>query len=213
MGQSPVRMYGAKLYGAKLDAREGDMLKGAGPLKAARIQTIRHRYNVIDITLLILAKGTNMALLRWVAALVLGGFLILFGVTKFTGGAHIFPYIEYKATALEVPLADLFFPYVNYAVGLLELGAGALILLPATRQIGSLIALVPFLGAVLFHLSPLLGVVTPDGYASPAPAAALQAGGPFLAEHFSAGASPSLFIIAFVMLAIAIGNALVLRWR
>ncbi len=154
-----------------------------------------------------------MTIAKWIAALAIGGFLILFGVTKFTGGAHIFPYIEYKAVALGFPMADLFFPLVNYAVGLLELAAGVLIIIPLTRKIGSLIAVAPFLGAVIFHLSPLLGVVTPDGYADPAPALALKSGGPFLAEHFSASASPTLFTMAFVMLVIAVVNALVLQKR
>ena len=51
-----------------------------------------------------------MAILRWGLALAVGGFLIFFGVMKFTGGAHIFPFIEYKAAAAGVPFADFAYP-------------------------------------------------------------------------------------------------------
>ena len=152
-----------------------------------------------------------MNILKWVLALAVGVFLIFFGVTKFTGGAHIFPYIEYKATALGFPMADLFFPLVNYLTGALELVAGALVIIPATRKLGAAIAVLPFLGAFGFHLSPLLGVVTPDGYADPAPTEALAAGGPFLRDAFSTGASPALFTIASVMLVVSVVNLFLQR--
>ncbi|MEL7486668.1 MAG: hypothetical protein AAGJ87_05555 [Pseudomonadota bacterium] len=152
-----------------------------------------------------------MSIVKWVLALAVGGFLLVFGATKFTGGAHIFPYIEYKATALGFPMADLFFPLVNWATGLLEIVAGVLVIIPATRRLGALVAVAPFLGAVGFHLSPLLGVTTPDGYADPAPTEALAAGGPFLRDAFSEGMSPALFTIAAVMLGVSIVNLLVQR--
>ena len=157
-----------------------------------------------------------MNIVKWVLSLALGAFLIVFGVTKFTGGAHIFPYIEYKAAALGFPMADVFFPVVNYATGLLEIAAGLLVIAPFTRVIGSKIAVLPLFGAVIFHLSPLLGVKTPDGFneadaATVSLTAALEAGGPFLRDHFSAGASYSLFSIAAVMLAIALANTVLHR--
>ncbi len=152
-----------------------------------------------------------MAILKWVLALVVGGFLIMFGVMKFTGGAHIFPYIEYKMAALGAPGAALAYPLLNNAVGGLELLAGALVILPMTRKIGSLIALAPFFGAVVFHLSPFLGVTTPSGYADPKPAEALAAGGPFTAADFSADASNALFMIAVGMTVVAIINFIVQR--
>ena len=74
-------------------------------------------------------------LLRWGLSLVVGGFLIIMGITKFAGGAHIFPLIEMKALALGFPLADLFFPLVNYATGTLEVVAGALVILPMTLSL------------------------------------------------------------------------------
>ena len=152
-----------------------------------------------------------MTIAKWIFAVVLGAFLIVFGVTKFTGGAHIFPYVEYKAAGIGFPFADLFFPFVNYAVGLLEILAGVLVILPATRLIGSMAAALPLVGAVVFHLSPLLGVSTPDGYAEPAPAKALSAGGPFLREHFSSGESTTLFTIAVVMLIVSLLNLFIQR--
>ncbi len=152
-----------------------------------------------------------MTIMRWALALAVGGFLIVFGATKFTGGAHIFPYIEYKATGLGAPFADLAYPWLNYAVGALELAAGVLVILPMTRRLGALIGVLPFFGAVLVHLSPFLGVATPAGYADPAPAAALAAGGPFAASDFSTAMTTSLFMIAVGGLFAAIVNLIVQR--
>lgn len=152
-----------------------------------------------------------MTVMKWVLALIVGGFLIMFGVMKFTGGAHIFQYIEFKASIAGVPFADLAYPLGNYATGLLEIASGALLILPMTRQLGTKLAILPFLGAVAFHLSPLLGVTTPDGFSDPAPAAALAAGGPFTRTDFSAGESNVLFMMAAGMLVVAIINFVVQR--
>lgn len=154
-----------------------------------------------------------MAILRWVLALAIGGFLIFFGVMKFTGGAHIFPYIEYKAAAAGLPYAEMAYPLGNYATGALELVAGLLLILPMTRGLGSKLAVLPFLGAVLFHLSPFLGVTTPDGYADPKPVEVLAAGGPFARSDFSEGASMALFMIAVAGLVAAIVNVFVQKGR
>ena len=137
-----------------------------------------------------------MLYLRWGLALGVGGFLIFFGFLKFAGGAHIFPYIEYKATAAGAPLATLAYPFGKWATGLLEIASGALLIAPATRQIGATMAPAPFLGALVFHLSPLLGVVTPIGYADPKPIEALAAGGPFARTDFSVAESNALFMVA-----------------
>ena len=152
-----------------------------------------------------------MTILKWVLALAVGGFLVFFGAMKFTGGAHIFQYIEYNAAGLGVPFAEFAYPLGNYATGLLEVAAGVLLIIPATRQLGAAIAVVPFLGAVAFHLSPLLGVVTPDGFADPKPVAAIAAGGPFARTDFSTGESSALFTIAAVMLVASIINFVVQR--
>ena len=150
-----------------------------------------------------------MTIAKWILSLAVGGFLIMMGITKFTGGAHIFPLIEMKALGLGFPLADLFFPLVNYATGTLEVVAGALVILPMTRaKFGAPLAVLPFLGAVVFHLSPLLGVVTPNGYAEGAESldAALVSGSGFTAEHFTAETGPTLFAMAAVFLVLAIVN-------
>lgn len=151
-----------------------------------------------------------MNIAKWILSLVVGGFLIVMGITKFTGGAHIFPLIEMQASGLGFPMADLFFPLVNYATGALEVVAGTLVILPMTRaKIGAPLAVLPFLGAVVFHISPLLGVVTPNGYAEGADGldAALAAGKGFTPEHFTAETGPSLFIMAAAFLVLAIVNA------
>ena len=78
-----------------------------------------------------------------------------------------------------------------------------------TRTVGAKLAILPFLGAVLFHLSPYLGVTTPDGYADPKPIEALAAGGPFVRSDFSEGASMALFTIALAGLVATIINVFV----
>ncbi|MEM9014848.1 MAG: hypothetical protein AAGB02_07045 [Pseudomonadota bacterium] len=152
-----------------------------------------------------------MTAIRWILALVLGGFLLMFGFLKFSGEAHIFPYIEYKMTGLGIPLAELAHPFGNFAVGGLELVAGALVILPMTRQLGAKLALVPLLGAVVFHLTPFLGVSTPTGFADPKPIDVLADGGPFARTDFAEAMTTGLFMTACVMLVVAIINLIVQR--
>ncbi len=151
-----------------------------------------------------------MTALKWILALAVGGFLIMMGVMKFTGDAHIFPYIEYKAAAAGLPMADLAYPLGNYLTGALELLAGVTVILPMTRRFGSTLAVLPFLGAVIFHLSPALGIVTAEGYADPKPVEALAAGGPFTAADFT-GETNMLFMMAVGGLALAIVNLMLQR--
>ncbi|MGD2134409.1 MAG: hypothetical protein PVI23_16585 [Maricaulaceae bacterium] len=148
-----------------------------------------------------------MGIVRWVVAIVLAVFLIGIGAMKFAG-AHIFQFIEAKATANGLPLADLFYPQINYAVGGAEIIAGLLILLPATRMLGGLLGAGVITGAIAFHLSPLvgmdyLGVVTPTGFADGAAA-------PWELNDFvpadPAEYSPMLFIVAVVMFFVALAN-------
>jgi len=110
-------------------------------------------------------------------------------------------------------MADLFYPLINYATGALEILAGALVILPMTRSIGSKLAVLPLFGAVIFHLSPLLGVITPTAYATPKPDAALAAGGPFARTDFSAEEASILFAMAAAMLVVAIVNLMMQRGR
>jgi len=150
-----------------------------------------------------------MMALRWLLALAVGGFLIMFGGMKFSGGAHIFPYMEYKAAGAGLPFAEYAYPMGNYATGALELIAGLLVILPATRRFGAVLCVLPFLGAVIAHLSPALGVTTPTGYADPKPVEALSAGGPFAAGDFAATDSNMLFMMAAGGLVAAIINLIV----
>lgn len=155
-----------------------------------------------------------MTIAKWILSLAVGGFLLAFGATKFTGGAHIFPLIELKASTAGLPFADLFFPWVNYATGALEIIAGLFVILPMTRKsFGALLAVVPFLGAFAFHISPFLGVITPDGYAENADGlqAALEAGTGFEPSHFSDASSPTLFLLATGFLVLALANAYLSR--
>lgn len=152
-----------------------------------------------------------MTILKWALALAVGGFLLFMGALKFSGAAHIFPFIEYKASAAGLPLAGLAYPLGNWATGALEVAAGLLVILPMTRDIGSKIAVLPFLGAVVFHLSPVLGVVTPDAYSDPKPVTALANGGPFTAADFSSAESNMLFMMAAGGLIAALINLWVQR--
>ena len=152
-----------------------------------------------------------MQILKWGLALALGGFLLFFGFMKFSGGAHIFPYIEYKATGLGLPFGEFIHPLMNWATGGLEIVAGATLILPMTRSLGSKLAVLPFLGAVLFHLSPLLGVETPAGYADPKPVEVLADGGPFAASDFSPEMTSVLFMMALIGLVASIGNLIIQR--
>ena len=146
-------------------------------------------------------------IVRWAVAIVLAVFLIGIGAMKFAG-AHIFQFIEAKATANSLPLADLFHPAINYAVGGAEIVAGLLILIPATRMLGGLIGTAVIAGAIAFHLSPFigmdyLGIATPTGFADGAAA-------PWELNDFvpadPAEYSPMLFIIAVVMFLVSLIN-------
>ncbi|MBL4618568.1 MAG: hypothetical protein JKX88_00545 [Marinicaulis sp.] len=152
-----------------------------------------------------------MGIIKWGLALGVGGFLLMMGFMKFTGGAHIFPYIEFKASSAGLPFAEFAFPLGNMVTAALEVLAGVLLIVPMTRRIGAHLAVLPFLGAVVFHLSPVLGISTPTGYADPKPLEALAAGGPFARADFAAAESNMLFMMAAVGLAAAIINLIVQR--
>jgi len=152
-----------------------------------------------------------MAILKWIFSLAVGGFLLFFGYLKFSGAAFIFPYIEYKSGAAGLPLAEFAYPLGNYLVGGTEILAGILVILPMTRKIGSLFAVMPFLGAVIMHLTPYLGTVTPVDFAIPKPLDALKAGEGFVRTDFTAETGTALFTVAAVMLVVAIVNMFIQR--
>lgn len=152
-----------------------------------------------------------MTFVRALVAIVLGGFLIAFGVMKFTT-AHIFQFIEAKATLENLPFADLFHPEVNNVVGGLEIAAGAIILLGALlglttlRRLGGFLGLALLGGAVGFHLSPYLGRETPTGLA-PNASAPWDIPADFV-PAIPADYPPTLFLIAAVMTGVAVVNLL-----
>ncbi len=153
-----------------------------------------------------------MAIVKWLLAIVTGGFLAAFGVMKFTT-AHIFQFIEAKATLEGLPLADFFHPEINAVVGGAEIAAGALILLGTLlsldnlRRLGAFLAVVLVGGAVAFHLSPYLGTNTPTGLSANA-AAPWEIPSDFV-PAVPAEYSPVLFYIAAVMAGVAVVNLLV----
>lgn len=149
-------------------------------------------------------------IVRWGVAIALGLFLIAFGVTKFTG-AHIFQFIEANAAAKDLPLQGLFHPTLNMITGVAEILAGVLVLVPATRAVGGLLGLGVIGGAIVFHVSPYLGVSTPAGFAETADGApwtlAAQASDTVAADFPPvAEYSPFLFILAVVMFLVALAN-------
>jgi hypothetical protein len=135
----------------------------------------------------------------WVLALGLAGaFVFMVGLPKFIGPSPnpIFALIAGRSGI------DLFEPLVRYATGAAELIAAALLVWPATRRFGAMLAGAVTLGAIGFHLSPWLGVQLPNMEA--------------LTRHLQEGKSvaeidamnlPSdggaLFVTALVFLAIA----------
>ncbi len=154
-----------------------------------------------------------MNIIKWVFAIIVGGFLLFFGYLKFSGAAFILPYIEYKGLTAGLPFAELAYPLGNYIIGGVEIITGALVLLPPTRRLGSLLAISPFLGAVIIHLSPYLGTVTPADFATPKPEAALAAGEGFVRTDFTAETGSALFFIAVGMLVVSIINLVIQQRR
>lgn len=144
-----------------------------------------------------------MSIARWILALVLGGFLILFGALKLLGQAHIFQYIEASAAAAELPLSGqgIFYPILHYLTGIAEIVAGVMVIIPATRALGAFFGVGVIGGAIVFHMSPYLGINTPAGFAEGAEAPWTLADFPPASEH-----SPVLFIVACVMIAVAVLN-------
>ncbi len=119
--------------------------------------------------------------LRWLFALVLGAALIYFGILKilavapvsmqFMEPAHIFQFIEANAEANDLPLKDYWFPELNILTGVVEILAGLLLILPATRIFGALLGTGVAGGAVAMHLSQFssfnyLGISAPVGFAA-----------------------------------------------
>lgn len=133
-----------------------------------------------------------MTLFKWVLAIVLGLFLIAFGIMKFTGPNPIFAWIEFRSG---LGFAE---PFGAWMTGVMEILAGLLVIVPATRKVGALLGTGVIGGAVAMHLSPFLGVATPAGFTEGAVR-------PWDASDFLP-TETGLFYLALVMLILALTN-------
>lgn len=120
-------------------------------------------------------KRITLALTLIVAA----GFLF-FGVQKFGATNPIFSIIAERSGI------SLFEPVIRMLTGVAELAVAALVLIPRTRLLGALGGVGVVVGAVVFHLSPWLGINVP-------------------------GIGHGLFITALVLLALSAALFLILR--
>ena len=91
-------------------------------------------------------------LLNHLPAILLAAFLAMMGMQKFGAENIIF------ATIAERSGIGLFEPLIRTLTGAAELGAAVLLLIPRTRLFGALGAVAIIGGAIMFHLSPWLGI-------------------------------------------------------
>lgn len=101
-----------------------------------------------------------MNALRWILALVLAALFLFMASFKFmpeiTGEANpIFPLI---ASNTGISLVE---PYLRWITGVMELVAGLLLIMPRTRLAGAGLALCIMIGALVTHLTPILGMEVP----------------------------------------------------
>lgn len=114
-------------------------------------------------------------IIKHVPSLALAAFLVMMGVQKFGAENVIF------ATIAEKSGISLFEPYVRMATGAGELAAALLLIMPKTRLFGALGAVAIIGGALVFHLSPWLGIsVAMAPGAEPTPALFMMAVGSFV---------------------------------
>jgi hypothetical protein len=101
-----------------------------------------------------------MNIVRWGASLLLSAFLVFMGIQKFGGPNPIFQHLAEQSGI------DLFEPVIRMLVGVSELAAAVLILAALfagiLRGVGALISTGVIGGAIVFHLSPWLGIVAPQ---------------------------------------------------
>ena len=100
----------------------------------------------------------------WILAIVPAVIFVQSLFFKFSGSEEtVIIFSTIGAWMAELPLigglADAFSAYGGVTVGLVELVAAVLLLIPATRRIGALIGLGVISGAIFFHLFTPLGVV------------------------------------------------------
>jgi hypothetical protein len=107
-------------------------------------------------------KIGTMNALRWGSGIPLAAFLVFMGSQKFTTPNPVFSYIAEQSGMA------IFEPTIRLLVGVSELAAAALILtglfLGMARGLGGVLSLGVIGGAIVFHLSPWLGVNAPMAY-------------------------------------------------
>lgn len=113
--------------------------------------------------------------LRHLPALLLAAFLVMMGALKFGADNIIF------ATIAERSGIGLFEPGIRMMTGTGELVVAVLLLMPRTRLFGALGAGAIVGGALLFHLSPWLGInVAMAPGEEPTPMLFMMAAGSFI---------------------------------
>jgi len=100
--------------------------------------------------------------IKHVPAVLLAVFLIFMGMQKFGAENIIF------ATIAERSGIPLFEPVIRMLTGVLEIIAAVLLLIPSVRPLGALLSLGLIGGAIVFHLSPWLGIMVSIAPGQPA---------------------------------------------
>lgn len=126
-----------------------------------------------------------MVWVRHGVSLLLAAFMLFMGSQKFGINNAVFQYISEQSGIA------LFEPAIRMAVGGAEILAGLLLIagvfLPTFRGLGALLSLGVIGGAIVFHLSPWLGIVAPVGF---------DRGGRYIFAS-------ALFVMAIVFFAVA----------
>lgn len=134
-----------------------------------------------------------MKFVRPALIVLLGLFMAFIGLQKFTGDNAVFSYIAWQSGI------SLFEPGVRLLTGLAELTSSGLLLaslfVDRLRGLGAVVSLGVIGGAILFHLSPWLGINAPVAFSEAASAPYTQ-----LSDYQT---SPMLFIMAVVFFLIS----------
>lgn len=127
-----------------------------------------------------------MKFVRWGAGLLLAAFLVFMGIQKFGDANPVFQFIAEQSGI------GLFEPVIRMLTGVAEIAAAALIVAGLAfgmfRGLGALLSAGVIGGAIVFHLSPWLGINAP---------VAFDEAGNYVT-------SPMLFIMAVVFFVISV---------
>ena len=113
--------------------------------------------------------------IKLILAILLAAFMVFMGIQKFGAENIIF------STIAERSGIPLFEPQIRIFTGVMELVAAILLVIPRARALGALLAFGLIGGAILFHLSPWLGIsVVLEAGQPPTPQLFLMAVGSFI---------------------------------